>query len=93
MHAWLNEEVSQPVSKDSAKTDTKKGGIWLEYFLKTSEKNPSGPGDLADCIEDMAATIFSWVIGVLRSARKSPGMEGISKLSKMFLIILLFTVL
>lgn len=80
MHAWLNEARSVPVSKDSAKTDTKSGANWLEFSLKKSEENPSEPGDLADCIEDVAATISSWVIGV--SARRSLGREGISRLSK-----------
>lgn len=83
MHAGLNEERSVPVSKDSAKIEKiKVVPIDLQFFFKKSVENPSGPGDLADCIEDMSVTISSLVIGVSRSAHRSLGREGIPRLSK-----------
>lgn len=93
MHSWLNEEGSEPVSKDLAKTETKSGANWVEYFFKEiREKSICAWGFCRLHRGYGSNNLLLWVIGASRSARISSEIEGMSTLSKKFPIALSFAV-
>ena len=61
MDAWVKVGGNEPRSRDSLKTELRRGASLLINFLKNSTGNPSGPGDLLFCmalIEDLISSTF-----------------------------------
>lgn len=77
-----------PKPKESENTKHKMGVRSVESLKKKSDRNPSGPGDLSDCIDDIATEISSWVMGASRLFLRSWERNGKSRLLKKFFIIL-----